>query len=91
MSTADLSLSFHPLKLVITDPQLFQMHLRLVGRVPLPPRGVVNVDLVVALAKLEEAESADEAIASLSQSETFEVLASEKALRLFCQTSLKLH
>src|SRR5262249_41147148 len=66
-------------ELLFGDPALLDLHRRaLVDRAR--RRGEVEVDLVVALAKLEEADSVAEALAALTPREKMAVLSSRRGL-----------
>jgi membrane glycosyltransferase len=66
------------------DPGLFDVHLRnLHGDKP-RKRGQIDPQIAIARAKLEEAESFDEALGYLTERETFAVLNSPTLLRAMC-------
>jgi membrane glycosyltransferase len=63
------------------DPQLFDAHLGMIGEPERRAKGDVDLDLIVALAKIEQAENREEAIGLLGRKEIFAVLAHRDALR----------
>ena len=78
-----------PIAMLTREPILFDTHMRMLGE-PAPRRkGEVDVELVVALAKIDEAEDCREAAALLQGRELFAVLANRNALqRMFAKLPL---
>lgn len=73
-----------PISLLKREPELFQAHVRMLGE-PAPRRkGEVDVELLVAMAKLAEAEDCNEAKSLLAGRELFAVLANRNALQQLC-------
>jgi membrane glycosyltransferase len=81
-----------PITLLTREPILFDTHMRMLGD-PAPRRkGDVDVELVVALAKIDDAEDCREAAALLQGRELFAVLANRNALqRMFAKPPVRLH
>jgi membrane glycosyltransferase len=75
-----------PFAALAGDPHLFDAHLAMIGEPERRAKGDVDLDLVVALAKIEQAENRDEAVGMLGRKEIFAVLAHRDALlRLFAK------
>jgi membrane glycosyltransferase len=71
----------NPIATLLADPELRAAHLGMLS--PPAPRapGDIDVTLIVALAKLDQSQSAKQAIGLLSQQETLAVLSNPPALR----------
>jgi membrane glycosyltransferase len=75
-----------PFVALAREPQLFDAHLAMIGEPERRAKGDVDLDLMVALAKIEQAEHRDEAVGLLGRKEIFAVLAHRDALlRLFAK------
>jgi len=73
-----------PFAALARDPHLFDAHLAMIGEPERRAKGDVDLDLIVALAKIDQAEHREEAISLLGRKEVFAVLAHRDALlRLF--------
>jgi membrane glycosyltransferase len=70
----------HPLMRLLQNSDLFAAHLHMLGEPPPREKGDINVDLVVARAKIYDADTCDEAAALLSRAELFAVLTNRVAL-----------
>jgi membrane glycosyltransferase len=70
------------------DPDLLAAHLRSLAVIP-RNRGQVDPDLAVARAKIEDAESFDEAVGYLNRRETFAVLSSGASLQELLELPLR--
>jgi hypothetical protein len=66
----------------LVDPALFAAHLQMLPSPPRRPKGEVDTDLVIGLAKTAQASNIDEALAFLNRRELFAVLASQAGLDL---------
>jgi membrane glycosyltransferase len=76
-----------PFARLAADPALLQGHLQMLPAPPARRRGEVDVDLVVALAKIDEADGRGHAVELLSVREKIAVLGSRPALdRLFAKS-----
>lgn len=81
-----------PLTLLTREPVLLDRHMRMLGE-PAPRRkGDVDVELVVALAKIDQAEDFSEAVGLLQGRELSAVLGSRQALqRLLAKPPFRVH
>jgi membrane glycosyltransferase len=70
----------HPLTLLAREHDLCEAHLAMTAEPPPRRKGEVDVHLVVAVAKIEEADDREEAVALLGQKEVYAVLAHRSAL-----------
>jgi membrane glycosyltransferase len=70
-----------PFAVLARDPDLFDAHLGMIGEPERRAKGDVYLDLIVALAKIEQAENREEAIGLLGRNEIFALLAHRDALR----------
>ena len=70
----------HPLTLLAREHDLCEAHLAMIVEPPPRRKGEVDVHLVVALAKIEDADDREEAIALLGQKEVYAVLAHRSGL-----------
>jgi len=70
-----------PFAVLASDADLLDAHLRMIGEPERRGKGDVDLDLIVALAKIEQADNRDEAIGLLGRKEAFAVLANRDALR----------
>ncbi len=71
----------HPLLELRSDPRLLDAHLMNLPRDRCRSRGQINPHLAIARAKIEDAESLDEALGYLTSREEFAVLSSPRILR----------
>lgn len=71
----------HPLEVLAGDPALLDAHIRMIGAPTRRRKGDVDLPLVVALAKIDDAGDRAEAIGLLDMKEVFAVLANADALR----------
>ncbi len=71
----------HPLLELRSDPRLLEAHLMNLPRDRCRNRGQINPHLAIARAKIEDAESLDEALGYLTSREEFAVLSSPSILR----------
>ena len=73
-----------PIARLTREPVLYDTHLRMLGEPGPRPKGEIDVELLVALAKIDDAENCREAAALLQGKELFAVLCNRAALqRLF--------
>jgi membrane glycosyltransferase len=70
----------HPLTLLAQEHNLLEAHLAMTAEPPPRRKGDIDVHLVVALAKIDQADDRAEAIALLGQKEVYAVLADRGAL-----------
>ena len=81
-----------PITRLTREPVLCDVHLRMLADPPPRPKGEIDVTLVVALAKIDDAEDCREAAALLQGKELFAVLANRPALaHLFAKPRAKAH
>jgi membrane glycosyltransferase len=70
----------HPLTLLVHEHDLCEAHLAMTAEPPPRRKGEVDVHLVVALAKIDQADDREEAIALLGLKEVYAVLSHRSAL-----------
>jgi membrane glycosyltransferase len=70
-----------PFAVLARDADLFDAHLRMIGEPERRRKGDLDLDLLIAFAKIDEAGDRDEAIGLLGRKEIFAVLANREALR----------
>jgi membrane glycosyltransferase len=70
-----------PIALLARDHALYEAHVRMLGDAQPRAKGEVDVHRVVALAKIDDADTCEEALAMLGRREIFAVLASREALQ----------
>jgi membrane glycosyltransferase len=78
--TARRSTVADPVASLATDPGLWEVHVALLPPTPTRRKGDYDLDLLVGLAKLEDAATLDEAVALLSPRETRAVLGQRAGL-----------
>ncbi len=81
-----------PITMLSREPILFDTHMRMLADPAPRPKGDIDVELVVALAKIDDAEDCREAARLLQGRELFAVLGNRNALqRLFAKPRLRVH
>jgi membrane glycosyltransferase len=78
------NVAFSPLRALRDNGSLLENHLINLPDVKRRERGLVDPYLAIARAKIEDAESFEEALSFLTQRETFAVLGSPKLVRIVC-------
>jgi len=84
LATASGSMTVQPLRDLFDDGRLMESHLANLPDDKRRNRGQVDSNLAIARAKIEDAETVDEALSYLSERETFAVLHSPNLLRVLC-------
>jgi membrane glycosyltransferase len=69
------------LRRLLSDPVFFNSHLEMLGPPPMRAKGDIDVPLVLGLAKVDEADSIDEALEMLHSRELFALLADRTGLK----------
>ncbi len=81
-----------PIAMLTREPILFNTHMRMLADPAPRSKGDIDVELVVALAKIDDAEDCREAASLLQGRELFAVLANRNALlRLFAKPHMRVH
>lgn len=70
-----------PFTLLARDLTLYEAHLHMLGETPPRRKGEVDIHRLAAIAKIDDADTREEAIAMLGRKEVFAVLASREALQ----------